>query len=59
MLHSTSLLASYSYNASTYCNFLAPRLGATAGPRFFVAPVVAEEDVVGVVLGVEPVDVFE
>jgi hypothetical protein len=33
--------------ASTYLSFLAPRLGATAGPCFFfAAAAVAEEDVV-------------
>lgn len=37
MLCSASLCAVYSYSASTYLSFLAPRRGATAGP-FFLTP---------------------
>jgi hypothetical protein len=35
MSNSSSLCALYAYMASTYLTFLAPRLGATAGPFFF------------------------
>jgi len=37
MLCSVSACAVYSYSASTYLSFLAPLLGATAGPFFRTA----------------------
>lgn len=43
MLVCPSSLASYVYKASTRLTFLRPRLGATAGPTLFPAPVPLDE----------------
>ena len=53
---SSGLPAAYSYSASTYFNFLAPRRGATAGPFFLPARPAAVDGAAEDVVELEYVD---